>query len=273
MPTSLCSAAYVLVLASSHLVITSTTYPCCLLLQPAPPVILVVSELFGVQVSLWSCNSVILWFRDPVILRSWVCQSSWESSFLWVLQGWVGSRALGLLKSQVQTGMNLCLLLVSLCFPGFCGGPRCTGCWERCCGLNCDLECIRGPVLLGVSDLLGVKLPLWSCDPVILDTSKHLGVRLSLSVLSVSREPAPLISWEAGCAGSNWDPGFVRVPGSRASSGCSGTGCRASSQGLLRAQLHTQMSWLYFLKPLFWCQGHSPSNKTRPPSPPWWPYI
>jgi hypothetical protein len=27
--------------------------------------------------------SVILWFQDPVNLRFWVCQSSWQSSFLW----------------------------------------------------------------------------------------------------------------------------------------------------------------------------------------------
>jgi hypothetical protein len=27
--------------------------------------------------------SVILWFPDPVNLRFWVCQSSWQSSFLW----------------------------------------------------------------------------------------------------------------------------------------------------------------------------------------------
>ena len=27
--------------------------------------------------------SVILWFWDPVNLRSWVCQSTWQSSFLW----------------------------------------------------------------------------------------------------------------------------------------------------------------------------------------------
>lgn len=27
--------------------------------------------------------SVVLWFRDPLILRFWVCQSSWQSSFLW----------------------------------------------------------------------------------------------------------------------------------------------------------------------------------------------
>lgn len=26
---------------------------------------------------------VILWFWDPVMLRFWVCQSSWQSSFLW----------------------------------------------------------------------------------------------------------------------------------------------------------------------------------------------
>jgi hypothetical protein len=50
------------------------------------PMILLVSELLWVKLSLWSCDSEILWFWDPGILRSWVCQSSWESSCLWDLE-------------------------------------------------------------------------------------------------------------------------------------------------------------------------------------------
>ena len=48
-------------------------------------------------------------------------------------------------------------------------------------------------MLLGVSDLLGVELPLPSCDPVILDISEHLRVRLSLGVVKVGAELAPQV--------------------------------------------------------------------------------
>jgi hypothetical protein len=50
-------------LAFHHLIISSATCPGYIWLEPA--------------------FSVILWFWNPVILRSWVCQNSWESSCLW----------------------------------------------------------------------------------------------------------------------------------------------------------------------------------------------
>lgn len=52
-----------------------------------------------------------------------------------------------------------------LYFPGSCGGPNFAGCWEICCHLNCDLECVKTLVFLGVSDLIEVKFSLWSCVP------------------------------------------------------------------------------------------------------------
>jgi hypothetical protein len=99
--------------------------------------ILAVSELLRVQMSLGSCDSGILGFWDPGILKSWVCQSSWESSCLW--------------------------------------------------------------------------------DPEIL------------------------------VCPSSWDPGCVRTPGSGASSGCCRTGCRVSTQGLLRSPAQTRRNLCHWL--------------------------
>ena len=70
------------------------------------PVTLVVSELLRVQLSLWFC--------DLVILRSWVCQSSWESSCLWdpEILVWPKSWDPGILGScgprSVVQGLILC---------------------------------------------------------------------------------------------------------------------------------------------------------------------
>ena len=49
-------------------------------------------------------------------------------------------------------------------FPDSCGGPSYSSHWERCFGHNCDLECVRAPVILGVSNP-GAELLLGSCDP------------------------------------------------------------------------------------------------------------
>ena len=70
----LVAIAYILALTSCHLIFFGATFPCCLCLEPVPPVILVVSELIGVQLSLRS------W--DPGILIFWVCLSSWKSCCL-----------------------------------------------------------------------------------------------------------------------------------------------------------------------------------------------
>lgn len=104
--------------------------------------------------------------------------------------------------------------------------------------------------MLGVSDFLGVELPLWSCDPgrirapVILGISEHLGVGLSLGVVGVGAEPVSQVcsqskfklegtyatdwagvpafldsgvpsysGWWAKCCGLTRDPGCVRAPG------------------------------------------------------------
>jgi hypothetical protein len=56
----LVSVAYVLVLASHHVIISSTTCPGYVWLEPVLPVVLVVSELLRVQLFLWSCDPKIL---------------------------------------------------------------------------------------------------------------------------------------------------------------------------------------------------------------------
>jgi hypothetical protein len=113
----------------------------------------------------------------------------------------------------------------------------------------------------------------WSflCDPVILGILEHV-VWFPLGVLIVGAEPAPqfcsewrfrpevihAIVWVEVpvsldprgsqllrvlgqmCGLLTCNPGRVRAPGSRASSTCCGTGCRASTQGLLRAQVQNR---------------------------------
>ena len=74
-----------------------------------------------------SAVSVILWFWDPVILRSWVCQSSWETSCLWDLE--------------------------ILVWPST-WGPGILGSW------NPGILESWNPVDLGVLEYLGVELPL-----------------------------------------------------------------------------------------------------------------
>jgi hypothetical protein len=62
-------------------------------------------------------------------------------------------------------------------------------------------------------------------------------------------------SWESSCIWDPkilvwpgpWDPGFVRAPGSGASSGCCGTGCRVQAQCLLRAPAQTGRSPCHWL--------------------------
>jgi hypothetical protein len=104
----------------------------------------------------------------------------------------------------------------------------------------CSLNLIEAvlPVILVVSELLkssGVSVILWLCDPEILGMSELLGVKLSLGPwdpgVTKLLESEPKV-----CSGHLWsyDPGSGRAPGSRASSGCCGTGCRVHTQGLLR---------------------------------------
>jgi hypothetical protein len=171
------SVVYVLVLASCHLIISSVTCPCYIWLEPVLPVILVVSELFRVHLSLWSCDFVIL--RLFVIIP--VCQAasgtlrSCCKQALWILGScepghvrapgsvafsgccgtgcWVHTQ--GLLRAPAQTRSNLCHWLGGI--PGCLSfaGPSYSQCWGSCCVLlNSD------PMILGVLECLGVDLPL-----------------------------------------------------------------------------------------------------------------
>ena len=101
------------------------------------------------------------------------------------------------------------LSLVLLCLSGACP--------------SCDPGCVRTPPSQAVSVIL------WFWDPVILGVSKLLGVKL------------PLGSWDPGVTKllGSWDPGCVRAPGRRAASGCCGAGCQVWPQGLLRAPAQT----------------------------------
>jgi hypothetical protein len=124
---TLVSVAHVLMLDSCHLIISGATCPHYIWLETVLPVILVVSE---------TAVSVILWFCDPVILRSWVCQSSWESSCLWEPDTLVWSCScnpvilLSCGHGHVRTpGVELPLLLrgwLKCSLPRFCSGhwPR-----------------------------------------------------------------------------------------------------------------------------------------------------
>jgi hypothetical protein len=126
--------AYVLMLASRHLVITSATCPHYIRLEPVLPLILVASELFRVQLSLWSCVSGILWYWDAGYVRVLGSQPasktlrSWCDQVLWILGSydpgcvrapgseassgcyWTGCRVQfqGLLRALAQTGKNPC---------------------------------------------------------------------------------------------------------------------------------------------------------------------
>lgn len=98
---------------------------------------------------------------DPLIQRSWMCQRSWESSCPWVWVEWMGSQSPGSAPGTGEAGRNPCIWLGrGLCSLGSCGGPSYAWCWETCCILNCDLECVGAPLILGVSDFLEIELPL-----------------------------------------------------------------------------------------------------------------
>jgi hypothetical protein len=105
-------------------------------------------------------------------------------------------------------------------FPWFLWSPSYAGCWERCCVLSCVLECVRAPVLLGVSHLLGVELLLCFCDPGCF--------RVPGSILRVGPEPVSLVcsrcrlrleeTHASDCAGvpAPLDPRVPVTPGVRA---------------------------------------------------------
>jgi hypothetical protein len=78
-----------------------------------------------------------------------------------------------------------------------------------------EFSCLCDPVILG------------SWDPEILGVSELLGVQL------------PLGPWDPGILCSCYS-GYFRAPGIGASSGCCGTGCRVHAHGLLRALAQTR---------------------------------
>jgi hypothetical protein len=91
---TLVSIAYVHMLASCHLIISSATCPHHIWLEPVLPVILVVSELLRVQLSLWSYDSGILWSWDSRCVRALGSQAasgtlrSWCDQALEILGSW-----------------------------------------------------------------------------------------------------------------------------------------------------------------------------------------
>jgi hypothetical protein len=177
------------------------------------PEILGVSELLGVKLPLGSLPPGMNRILRYCCVRAPGCQAFSES-----FRCGFRARVLSLHQGQVQAERDLCCWLGrGYCFPGSWGegrGPIYARCWGGCCGVNCDLDCVRAPVILGVSNLLRVKLSLWSCDHVNLDLLEHLwswvfqstwdlvipgiseyvGVRLPLAAVGVGMEPAPQVS-------------------------------------------------------------------------------
>jgi hypothetical protein len=134
-------------------------------------------KLLRVQLSLWSCNSGILLSSYPGCVRapesqsfSGCCRDRWGARTL-VCSG----HRCKLKGTRASAWAEVSVSLVPV------GCHSYPGCWEKCFGLNCDLEYVRASVLLGVSNLLGVSPFLWFCDPVILCVSEHLGVELLYS--------------------------------------------------------------------------------------------
>lgn len=101
----LVNVAYVLALASGHLVISGVLLTgLCLLLEPVAPVAPV--SLWACEpMSLWAYEPVILWFSDPVVLtvsEHLFSQAAAGSG----LNVW-GSISESLLRTQVQTRRNM----------------------------------------------------------------------------------------------------------------------------------------------------------------------
>ena len=84
---------------------------------------------------------------------------------------------------------------------------------------SCDPGCVRNPQSLAIS------VVLWFCDPVILSVWETLGLKLLLQSWN------PVVTKLLRC----YDPGCVTAPVSQAYSGCFGTRCGVSTQGLHRA--------------------------------------
>lgn len=128
------------------------------------------------------------------------------------------------------------------------GGPSYSRCLGRCFGPFCDPGCYITP---------GCQVPSWCC---------RIGCRASaLGLLRAQvqsgRKPCHClvrVSWVPRSRGPNYplclgrccgfltcNSGHIRAPGSRAASECFGTGCKASTQGLLRAQVQTRKVYCF----------------------------
>jgi hypothetical protein len=154
MPSNLgfcCFCSYACLLLSDYLIACCPQY---IWLEPVLPIIPVDSGLPRVQLSLWSYDSGILWTWDSF----WVCQSSWQSSFLWdpeilvILGSWI-PKILGMLQ---------CLEVVSLGTMGLPGvfqtkvyqhqseGTQAAGQEE----LLWPCSCCHRPVTIGLEQIL-----------------------------------------------------------------------------------------------------------------------
>jgi hypothetical protein len=166
---TLVSFVYILMLASRHLIISSATCPCYILLDPFLPVILVVSELLRVQLSLWPCDPVILWSWNLGCVRAPGSQAA--SGILRFLcdqdPGIPGSRVsvgLGMLE---HLGVGLPLVVMGLAtefVSKVCSGhrPRLGG--THTTGQS-EFLCAWGPL---VSFTSGVGADVVSFSPLIL---------------------------------------------------------------------------------------------------------
>jgi hypothetical protein len=99
--------------------------------------------------------------------------------------------------------------------------------WSWLCQNASEFSCLCTFVILG------------SCDPEILGVSQLLRVKLPLGPWN------PVVTKSLG----SWDPEHVRVPGSGASSGGCGTGYRVSAQNLPWSRLEETCAtcWAEFL--------------------------
>jgi hypothetical protein len=95
---ALVSAAYILVLASHHLDISGVNWPCCLSLEPVPPVSLVMLD-FWVGLSLSVGGSLEHLICDPGCCR--LPESQVDSGC-----GWGGECCS---QKQMRTRRNMCL--------------------------------------------------------------------------------------------------------------------------------------------------------------------
>jgi hypothetical protein len=154
--------------------------------------------------------SVILWFWDPVILRSCCVRAPGSQAFSWCCRfGW-GARTLSLLQAHVQAGRT------------------CSSCWA---GVYIFLVPVGVPVTLGVGKDIVASV-------VILSVSKHqcssVQVRQcsSAPVWSFGSQASSVIIWSC-------NPGRFRATVSWSLSRYCRSGCRISTPGLLGMQAQT----------------------------------